>query len=98
MPIPNINRTFTAGTYGPPGTNGRSPFERASRYQVDGKAFMVEPFFQISGNETIGTILVKLMQADAWRVSPLRHRRDNGTRMWYTVLVNTARLPERRTL
>lgn len=64
MSVPNINRTFTSGTCGLPGAAGRSPFEKASKYQVDGKVFMVEPIFQESGNETIGTILVKLMQAD----------------------------------
>lgn len=64
MPVPNVHRTFTAGTCGPLGAAGRSPFEKASQYQVDGKVFMVEPVFQTSGNETIGTILVKLMQAD----------------------------------
>lgn len=65
MSVPNIHRTFTAGICGPPGVTGHSPFEKASSYQVDGKVFMVEPVFQKSGNETIGTILVKLMQADA---------------------------------
>lgn len=64
MLVTNINRTLTAGTCGPPGSAGRSPFEKASKYQVDGKVFMVEPVFQKSGNETIGTILVKLMQSD----------------------------------
>lgn len=64
MPVPNINQTFTSGTCGLPGVAGRSPFEKASKYQVDGKVFMVEPVFQESGNETIGTILIKLMQAD----------------------------------
>lgn len=49
----------------PPGVSGHNPFEKSSKYRVDGKIFMVEPVFQESGSETIGTILVKLMQADA---------------------------------
>ena len=33
-------------------------------YQVEGKTFIVEPVFQSEGQETIGTVLLKLMQSD----------------------------------
>lgn len=63
MPVTNMNQISTTRTGKLTGVSGRSPFE-TSKYQVDGKVFMVEPVFQESGSETIGTILVKLMQAD----------------------------------
>lgn len=74
MPVTNIDQkksmteeskqSFAARTGRPPGGSRRNPFEESSKYRVDGKIFMVEPVFQESGSETIGTILVKLMQAD----------------------------------
>ncbi len=33
-------------------------------YQVDGRTFIVEPVFQTSGQETIGTVLLKLMKSE----------------------------------
>ena len=47
-----------------PGASGRNSLEKTSTYKVDGRAFIVEPVFKRTGNETIGTVLVKLMKAD----------------------------------
>lgn len=47
-----------------PGTTERN-LEKTSTYNVDGRAFIVEPVFKKTGRETIGTVLVKLMKADA---------------------------------
>ncbi|MFT8888047.1 MAG: hypothetical protein ABF904_04445 [Ethanoligenens sp.] len=47
------------------GVTGRNPLEKSSTYKIDGKAFIVEPVFRQDGSETLGTILVKLMKADA---------------------------------
>ena len=33
-------------------------------YQADGRQFIVEPVFQASGQETIGTVLLKLMKSE----------------------------------
>ncbi len=38
--------------------------ERPSTYKVDGKSFIVTPVFRQEGCETLGSVLVKLMQAD----------------------------------
>lgn len=47
------------------GASECNSFKKSSKYQVNGKIFMVEPVFQECGNKTIGSILVKLMQTDA---------------------------------
>lgn len=58
-----------ASTGGPPsGHDWRGDLEKSSTYNVDGKKFIVEPVFRQDGHETIGTILVKLMQSDANRI------------------------------
>lgn len=33
-------------------------------YQVDGRQFIVEPVFQTNGQETIGMVLLKLMNSE----------------------------------
>lgn len=38
--------------------------EKASTYTVKGKTFVVEPIFQKTGNETLVTVLLKLMQSE----------------------------------
>ena len=47
-----------------PGASGRNPLEKTSKYNIDSRAFIVEPVFKKTGDETIGTVLVKLMKAD----------------------------------
>ena len=34
------------------------------QYVVDGKTFIVEPIFKDTSNESIGTLLMKLMKSD----------------------------------
>ena len=50
-----------------PGTSGKNTIDKVSTYKVEGKNFIVQPVFQPEGQETIGTILLRLMQAE---VSP----------------------------
>lgn len=52
----------------PPGVSGRNRLDKISTYKVDGKAFIVQPAFQTEGHDTLGTILIKLMRADADRL------------------------------
>lgn len=52
----------------PSGHDRRGDLGKTSTYQVDGKQFIVEPVFRQDGRETIGTILVRLMQSDANRI------------------------------
>lgn len=49
----------------PPGAFGRNRLDKSSTYKVDGKTFIVKPIFQTDGHDTLGTVLIKLMQADA---------------------------------
>jgi hypothetical protein len=52
----------------PPGVSGRNRLDKTSTYKVDGKTFIVEPVFQTEGHDTLGTVLVRLMRADADRL------------------------------
>jgi hypothetical protein len=52
----------------PPGVSMRNRLDKTSTYKVDGKTFIVEPVFQTEGHDTLGTILMKLMRADADRL------------------------------
>lgn len=52
----------------PPGASGRNHLDNTSTYKVDGKTFIVEPVFQKDGHDTLGTILMRLMRADADRL------------------------------
>jgi hypothetical protein len=49
----------------PPGASGRNRLDKTSTYKGDGKTFIVEPVFQADGRDTLGTILMRLMKADA---------------------------------
>ncbi len=49
----------------PPGASGRNRLDKTSTYKVDGKTFIVEPVFQTDGRDTLGTVLMRLMKADA---------------------------------
>ena len=52
----------------PPGVSGRSRLDKTSTYKVDGKTFIVETVFQKDGHDTLGTVLMRLMRADADRL------------------------------
>lgn len=41
-----------------------SPLEKHSTYQFDGKSFIVTLVFRKEGPETVGTVLLKLMQTE----------------------------------
>lgn len=49
----------------PPGVSEHSRLDKTSTYKVNGKTFIVEPVFQTEGHDTLGTVLIKLMRADA---------------------------------
>lgn len=52
----------------PSGASGRNRIDKTSTYKVDGKTFIVEPVFQTEGHDTLGTVLIRLMRADADRL------------------------------
>lgn len=47
-----------------PGTSEKNAIDKVSTYKVEGKNFIVQPVFQPEGQETIGTILLRLMRAE----------------------------------
>ena len=52
----------------PPGVSEHNRLDKTSTYKVNGKAFIVEPVFQTEGHDTLGTVLIRLMRADADRL------------------------------
>lgn len=47
-----------------PGASGKNTIDKVSTYKVNGKTFIVQPVFQPEGQDTIGTILLRLMRAE----------------------------------
>ena len=47
-----------------PGVSGQSSLEETRTYTVQGKTFVVEPVFKNEAKETVGTILLRLIQSD----------------------------------
>jgi len=47
-----------------PGTSGQTPLEDIRTYTIQGKTFIVEPIFKKNAKETVGTILLRLIQSD----------------------------------
>ena len=47
-----------------PDTSERDPLEDTVTYSIDGRAFIVEPRYKKSGQETLCMILLKLMKSD----------------------------------
>lgn len=47
-----------------PGASGKNAIDKVSTYKVNGKTFIVQPVFQPEGQDTIGTILLRLMRAE----------------------------------
>jgi len=48
-----------------PGASGQSPLEDTRTYTIQGKTFIVEPVFKKDAKETVGTILLRLIQSDS---------------------------------
>lgn len=47
-----------------PGASGQSPLEDTRTYTVQGKTFIVKPIFKEGAKETVGTVLLRLIQSD----------------------------------
>ncbi|WP_250228675.1 hypothetical protein [Anaeropeptidivorans aminofermentans] len=47
-----------------PEASGQNPLEDTRTYTVQGKTFIVEPVFKSGVKETVGTILLRLIQSD----------------------------------
>ena len=47
-----------------PVTSGQNPLENITTYTIKGKTFIVEPVFKEDSQETLGTILMRLMRLD----------------------------------
>lgn len=47
-----------------PGASGQNPLEDTRTYTIQGKTFIVEPVFKEDTGETVGTILLRLIQSD----------------------------------
>jgi hypothetical protein len=46
------------------GVSGQNPFEDTRTYTIQGKTFIVEPVFKDGAKETVGTVLLRLIQSD----------------------------------
>ena len=47
------------------GQPGRALSDEAATYEVGGRRFIVQPVFSQTAGDTIGSVLVRLMRADA---------------------------------
>jgi len=45
-----------------------NPLEKVTNYTIKGKTFIVEPVFKKDAKDTVGTILMRLMQSDREKV------------------------------
>ena len=41
-----------------------SPLDQQTTYQINGRSFIVQPVFKENGTNTLGSVLLCLMQAD----------------------------------
>mgnify|MGYP004469369411 FL=1 len=41
-----------------------SPLDQQTTYQINGRSFIVQPVFKENGTNTLGSVLLRLMQAD----------------------------------
>jgi hypothetical protein len=48
----------------PSANNGRIDLDKISTYEINGKTFIVEPVFNKTSNDTVDTILVRLMREE----------------------------------
>lgn len=44
--------------------NNNTPYETISTYLIGKKKFLVQPVFSKIGNETLGTVLLRMIQSD----------------------------------
>ena len=49
----------------PPGASGRNSLEKETTYTIKGNTFIVEPIFKEDSKNTVGSILMRLMQSDS---------------------------------
>ena len=49
----------------PSGASGQNPLEKETTYTIKGKKFIVEPVFKKDAKDTVGSILMRLMQSDS---------------------------------
>jgi len=49
----------------PSGASGQNPLEKGTTYTIKGKTFIVEPVFKNDAKDTVGSILMRLMQSDS---------------------------------
>lgn len=47
-----------------PSSTGKNAIDKVSTYKVGGKTFVVQPVFRSESQDTIGTILLRLMRAE----------------------------------
>ena len=47
-----------------PDDSGRSSLDKTTTYTIKGKTFIVEPVFKEDSKDTVGSILMRLMQSD----------------------------------
>ena len=47
-----------------PDVSGRNSLEQTTTYTIGGKTFIVEPVFKEDSKDTVGSILMRLMQSD----------------------------------
>ena len=47
-----------------PGASGQNSLKDITTYTIKGKTFIVEPVFKEDSQETLGTILMRLMRLD----------------------------------
>ena len=49
---------------GSPNNASHNPLEQTTTYHIDGRSFVVQPVFKEESSNTLGAILLRLMQAD----------------------------------
>lgn len=42
----------------------QNPLEQTATYHIDGRSFIVQPVFKENGSNTLGAILLRLMQSE----------------------------------
>lgn len=52
-------------TQSPSSSKQKKDLEYVSTYQIDGRQFIITPVFREESNETLGTVLLRLMENDA---------------------------------
>lgn len=50
--------------YGTTDQASQNPLEQTTTYHIDGRSFIVQPVFKENGSNTLGEILLRLMQSE----------------------------------